>query len=106
VLLGLPPLWRTADGLGAPPLGEDDGPLGVGLGSEPEGVGDGDGGAVDGGGVVGGAVLGGGVVPPRIVSTVPPGANVTWLLHCPAGAADVAVAVMTMDWPAPKVPDV
>jgi hypothetical protein len=62
---------------------------------------------VDGGGVVGGAVLGGGVVaPPRIVSTVPPGANVTRLVHDPAGAADVAVAVMTMDCPAPKVPAV
>jgi hypothetical protein len=104
VLLGLPLLWRTADGLGAPPLGVDEGRLGDGPGVEPEGVGDG--GDVEGGGVVGGAVLGGGVVPPRIVSTVPPGANVTWLVHCPAGAADVAVAVMTVDWPAPKVPDV
>jgi hypothetical protein len=98
------PLWRTADGLGPLPVGVDDGPLGVGPEVEPEGVGDG--GEVEGGGVVGGALLGGGAVPPRIVSTVPPGENVTWLVHCPAGAADVAVAVMTTDWPAPKVPEV
>lgn len=104
MLLELLPLWRTADGLAAPPLGVDDGPLDVGPGVEPEG--DGDGGALDGGGVVGGAVLGGGAVPPRMVSTVPPGANVTWLVHCPAGAADVADAVMTTDWPASKVPEV
>jgi hypothetical protein len=104
VLLG-PPLWWTADGLAAAPVGVADGPLGVGPGFEPEGVGDG--GDVDGGGVVGGAVLGGGVVePPRMVSTAPPGANVTWLVHGPAGAAELAVAVMTMDWPAPRVPEV
>lgn len=74
MLLGLLPLWRTADGLAAPPVGADEGPLGVGPGFELEGVGDGE---VDGGGVVGGAELGGGVVPPWIVSTEPPGANVT-----------------------------
>lgn len=95
--------------MGAPAPAEDGAPVDVGVGAEGDevrgGVGDGDGGVGGGGGgdgvpggvVFGGAVLGGGVVaaPPRTVMTVPPGANAMRLVHCPGGAALVAVAVMT-----------
>jgi len=99
--VGVPLLWRTDVGLGAPPLAENVEPVGVGVGSPGDedrgGVGEADG---------GGVVLGGGVVavPPRIVTTVPPGANAMRLVHWPAGAALVALAVMVWDCPAPRVP--
>ena len=97
----MPLLCRTDEGLGAPPPAEDGEPVGVGSPGDGlrGGVGEVDGG--DGGGVPGGGVV---AVPPRIVMTVPPGANAMRLVHWPAGAALVAVATMAWDCPAPKVP--
>ena len=64
------------------------------------------GGALLGGVVLGGAELaGGGVTPPCRVTTEAPGEKVTELVHCPAGAALVAVAVIATDCPAARVPE-
>jgi hypothetical protein len=97
------PLCLTADGLG-PPEGADDGLVGDGVGRC---VGRGFGEPVAGGFDLGGTLLGGGVseAPPWIVSTVPPGSKVIWLVHGPAGAARVAVAVTVRDCLASKVPE-
>jgi hypothetical protein len=43
--------------------------------------------------------------PPCSVTTAPPGEKVIVLVHCPAGAALVAVAVMACDCPPPSVPE-
>jgi hypothetical protein len=81
--------------------------VGVGVG-----VGVVDGGGLDGVLEAGGAVLGGAepvggvaVEPPCRVTTTPPGAKVTVLVHCPAGAALVAVAVTAADRPGASVPE-
>jgi hypothetical protein len=94
---------RTAEGP-APAADE----LGVGVGVEVEPA----------GGLLGGAELedppdAGGVEgapegfdePPCRVTTAPPGEKVIVLVHCPEGAALVAVAVMACDRPPPSVPE-
>lgn len=43
--------------------------------------------------------------PPCSVTTIPPGLNTICALHCPLGAALVAVAMTTMLWPAANVPE-
>ena len=43
--------------------------------------------------------------PPCNVTTAPPGEKVIALVHCPAGAALVAVAVMACDRPAARMPE-
>lgn len=49
--------------------------------------------------------LDGAEYPPCSVTTAPPGEKVTVLVHSPAGAALVAVAVMASDWPPASVPE-
>jgi hypothetical protein len=43
--------------------------------------------------------------PPCSVTTAPPGEKVIVLVHCPAGAAFVAVAVMAWECPPASVPE-
>lgn len=64
-----------------------------------------------GGVVVGGVVVGCedgpdvGPLTPRRVTTAPPGANVTVLVHVPDGAAPVTLATIACDCPAASVPE-
>ena len=86
---------------------------GAPVGAVAEGVADAVGGAEEGG-VLGGAVVGdvlGGVVggavgmPPCRTTTWFPGAKATWLVHWPAGAAELASAVIVRLAPPARVPE-
>lgn len=77
--------------------GVDDGPVGGLLGVEP-----GDD-PPEAGGLAG--ALEGFEDPPCSVTTAPPGEKVIVLVHCPAGAALVAVAMIACDCPPPSVPE-
>ena len=96
----------TAEGLALradDELGLDDG-VGVGVGVDVGGLPEGE--LETGGALLGGAELGGGSGdPPCRVTTAPPGENVNVLVHCPVGAALVAVAVIDRDCPAASVPE-
>lgn len=109
VALILPPpagtvcVGRTAEG---PTLPADT--LGMGVGVEVDPAGGLLGGAEpvdppDTGGLAG--ALEGFEDPPCSVTTAPPGEKVIVLVHCPEGAALVAVAVMACDRPPARVPE-